>query len=57
MKVNWDKMSECQYDWGSLERLFLKCGTVTGVVISEKKDRSALVGFEDIAATRKAFTI
>ena len=57
VKVKWDKRSECQYDRDSLERIFLKYGTVTGIVISEKKGGSALVEFEDIAAARMAVNI
>ena len=41
----------------SLERIFLKYGTVSGIVISEKKGGSALVEFEDIAAARMAVNI
>ena len=44
----------CWYDRDSLERIFLKYGTVTGVVISEKNGGSALVEFQDIAATKMA---
>ena len=55
--MKWYKSSECQYDRDSLERIFLKYGTVTGFVISEKKDGSALVEFEDIAAARMAVNI
>jgi len=57
VKVKWDKRSVCQYDRDILERIFLKYGTVTGIVISEKKDGSALVEFEDIAAARMAVNI
>ena len=55
--MKWYKSSECQYDRDSLERIFLKYGTETGIVISEKKDGSALVEFEDIAAARMAVNI
>ena len=40
-----------------MERIFLKYGTETGIVISEKKDGSALLEFEDIAAARMAVNI
>ena len=56
VKVKWDKMSECQYDRDSLERIFLKYGIVTGIVIFETKVGSALVEFESIAAARMAIT-
>lgn len=57
VKVKWDKRSECQYDGDSLERIFLKYGTVTAIVINEKKGGSALVEFENIAAARMAVNI
>jgi hypothetical protein len=37
VRVKWDKRSECHYDRDSLERIFLKYGTVTGIVINEWK--------------------
>ena len=57
IKVKWDKKSDCQYDRDTLERIFLKYGTVTAVVINQKKGGSALVEFDTIAAARMAVNI
>jgi len=57
VKVKWDKKSACQYDRDSLERIFLKYGTVTAIVINEKKGGSALVEFESLAAAKMAVNI
>jgi len=56
VKVKWDKMYQCQYDRDSLESLFLKYGTVTGVVIFKKNAGSAQVEFENNEAARMAIT-
>jgi len=57
VKVKWDKKAACQYNKENLERIFLKYGSVTAIVINEKKGGSALVEFEDIAAARMAVNI
>jgi len=57
VKVKWDKKCECQYDRDTLQRIFLKYGTVTAVVINQKKGGSALVEFDTIAAARMAVNI
>ena len=40
-----------------MERIFLKYGAVSGIVINQKKGGSALVEFEDIVAARMAVNI
>lgn len=40
-----------------MEKIFTKYGTVTGVVVNEKKGGSALVEFEDLASARMAANI
>jgi len=57
VKVKWDKKSHFQYNKDSLEKIFLKYGNVSGIVLSEKKGGSALVEFEDKAAARMAVNI
>eukprot|EP00092_Neocalanus_flemingeri_P014050 GFUD01015157.1.p1 GENE.GFUD01015157.1~~GFUD01015157.1.p1 ORF type:complete len:296 (+),score=126.86 GFUD01015157.1:58-945(+) len=57
VKVKWDKRSDCQYNKDTLERIFLKYGTVIAIVINEKKGGSALVEFDSLPAARMAVNI
>jgi len=57
VKVKWDKKSDCQYNRDLLERIFLKYGTVTTIVINQKKGGSALVEFDNMTAARMAVNI
>ena len=57
LKVKWDRKSSCQYTKDQLERMFSKYGTVTGVVLSEKKGGSAILEFESLAPAQMAVSI
>jgi len=57
VKVKWDKKSHFQYSKDSLEKIFLKYGDVSGIVLNEKKGGSALVEFDDRSAARMAVNI
>jgi len=57
VKVKWDKKSDCQYNRDLLERIFLKYGTVTAIVINHKKGGSALVEFDNMTSAKMAVNI
>jgi len=57
LKVKWSKSKESPYDRESLEKIFTKYGTVTGVVINENKGGSALIEFENINDAKMAANI
>ena len=57
VKVKWDKKSDCQYNRDLLERIFLKYGTVTAIVINYKKGGSALVEFDNMTSAKMAVNI
>jgi len=58
LKVKWSPTtSEASYNRDSLEKIFNKYGTVTGVVVNQKKGGSALIEFEDRASAKMAAKI
>ena len=57
IKVRWDKRSSCQYSRDQLEKIFSKYGSVSAVVISEKKGGSALVEFDSLMPAQMALNI
>jgi len=57
LKVKWTTGSESTYNLESLEKIFNKYGTVTGVVVNQKKGGSALIEFEDRASAKMAAKI
>ena len=54
VKVKWDKRMDVHYDSNILENIFVKYGTVTGIVINDKKCGSALIEFASPVAARLA---
>eukprot|EP00088_Acartia_fossae_P005440 TRINITY_DN12408_c0_g1_i1.p1 TRINITY_DN12408_c0_g1~~TRINITY_DN12408_c0_g1_i1.p1 ORF type:complete len:300 (+),score=55.89 TRINITY_DN12408_c0_g1_i1:72-971(+) len=57
IKVKWSHSSDSPYNRESLEKIFNKYGTVSGVVVNEKKGGSALVEFQDLSCAKMAVKI
>jgi len=58
LKVKWTGSEESPYNRDSIEKIFMKYGTVTGVVIKQKKSGgSALIEFEEMSCAKMAAKI
>ena len=52
IKVKWNKKGSISYSKEVLEKVFLKYGNVTGIVINEQKGGSAIVELDTITAAK-----
>jgi len=57
IKVKWNKKGSISYSKEVLEKVFLKYGNVTGIVINEQKGGSAIVELDTITAAKMALNI
>jgi len=57
IKVKWNKKGSFSYSKDVLEKVFLKYGNVTGIVINEQKGGSAIVELDTITAAKMALNI